>query len=92
MPPELRGTFLGLASEPVIRHLQSLGVTAVELMPVHAHVDEAALVERGLTNYWGYNTLAYFAPDARFATSRSPLDAVREFKTMVRRCTRPDSK
>jgi glycogen operon protein len=84
VPPELRGTFLGLASEPVIRHLQSLGVTAVELMPIHAHADEAALVARGLTNYWGYNTLAYFAPDARFSILGSPLDAAREFRLMVR--------
>jgi isoamylase len=84
VPPELRGTFLGLASQPVIRHLKDLGVTAVELMPIHMHFDEAALVARGLTNYWGYNTLNYFAPDARFTASKSPLDAVREFQVMVR--------
>ena len=84
VPPELRGTYLGLASEPVIRHLQQMGVTAIELMPIHAHADEAALHARGLTNYWGYNTLAYFAPDSRFAVSRSPLDVAREFRLMVR--------
>jgi isoamylase len=84
VPPDLRGTFLGLASAPVIRHLQELGVTAIELMPVHAHADEAALIARGLVNYWGYSTLAYFAPDMRFSSSRSPLDVTREFRLMVR--------
>jgi glycogen operon protein len=80
----LRGTYLGLASEPAIRHLTSLGVTAVELMPVHFHNDEWHLVQRGLRNYWGYNTLSYFAPDVRYAIASSPLEAVREFKMMVR--------
>jgi glycogen operon protein len=80
----LRGTYLGLASEPAIRHLTSLGVTAVELMPVHHHVDDWHLVRRDLNNYWGYNTLSYFAPDVRYASSTSPQDAVREFKMMVR--------
>jgi isoamylase len=84
IPEPLRGTYLGLASEQAIRYLQDLGVTAVELMPVHHHVDEWHLVERGLTNYWGYNTLAYFAPDTRYAMSPSPIEAVREFKMMVR--------
>ncbi len=80
----LRGTYLGLASEPALTHLKDLGVTAVELMPVHHHSNDRLLVERGLTNYWGYNTLCYFAPDLRYATSTSPLEAVREFKMMVR--------
>ncbi len=79
-----RGKYLGVASEAAIRHLTSLGVTAVELMPVHYHQDEWHLIQRGLTNYWGYNTLAYFAPDARYATSPTPRDVVREFKMMVR--------
>jgi glycogen operon protein len=83
IPAPLRGTFLGLASESAIRHLKDLGVTAVELMPIHAHADERHLVELGFVNYWGYNTLAYFAPDARFASSTSPVAAVREFKLMV---------
>ncbi|HVJ28518.1 MAG TPA: glycogen debranching protein GlgX [Vicinamibacterales bacterium] len=83
IPEALRGTYRGLASEPSIRHLKSLGVTAVELMPVHQHADDWHLVQRGLGNYWGYNTLAYFAPDLAYA-SESPLDAVREFKKMVR--------
>jgi glycogen operon protein len=84
VPEALRGTYLGLASEAAIRHLTSLGVTAVELMPVHHHNDEWHLVQRGLNNYWGYNTLSYFAPDVRFALSPLPLEAVREFKVMVR--------
>ena len=83
VPKELRGTYLGLACRPVIEHLKNLGVTAIELMPIHFHVDESGLVARGMTNYWGYNTLGYFAPDVRFSTSADPLDAIREFKTMV---------
>ena len=84
IPESLRGTYLGLASEPAIQHLVSLGVTAVELMPVHHHADDWHLVQRGLANYWGYNTLAYFAPDSHFSHSASPLECVREFKMMVR--------
>jgi glycogen operon protein len=84
LPRRLRGTYLGLAAEPSIRRLRDLGVTAVELMPVHYRADEFAVRSRGLTNYWGYNTLSYFAPEIRFATSCSTLDTVREFKTMVR--------
>jgi isoamylase len=84
VPEPLRGTYLGLASEPAIRHLTELGITAVELMPVHHHTDEWHLVQRGLRNYWGYNTLGYFAPDVRYAASPSPMEAVREFKMMVR--------
>lgn len=83
VPEELRGTYLGLASEPVLDHLRSLGVTAVQLLPVHAHVDDRDLVERGLTNYWGYNPLAYFAPEPEYACGGG-LEAVREFKRMVR--------
>ncbi len=83
VPEELRGTYLGLASEPVLDHLRSLGVTTVQLLPVHAHVDDHALVERGLSNYWGYNPLAYFAPEPDYAVG-GPVDAVREFKMAVR--------
>ncbi|MDY6910611.1 MAG: glycogen debranching protein GlgX [Thermodesulfobacteriota bacterium] len=85
VPPELQGTYAGLASDPVIRHLKNVGVTAVELMPVHHHVDDRHLVERGLCNYWGYNTLSFFAPDLRYASRKGGLhDPVREFKMMVR--------
>lgn len=83
VPEELRGTFSGLACPPVIRHLKSLGVTAVQLMPVFQHFGEQHLENNGLSNYWGYNTLSYFAPDTRFQ-SASSRDPVQEFKTMVR--------
>jgi len=84
VPEPLRGHYAALACEPVLDHLVSLGVTAVELLPVHHHVDDRHLVEHGLTNYWGYNTLSYFAPDRRYASSPEPAGAMREFKTMVR--------
>jgi glycogen operon protein len=79
-----RGTYAGLCSEHAIRHLVDLGVTAVELMPVHHHAYERTLVERGLSNYWGYNTLAFFAPDVRYSYAGTPSGSVREFKTLVR--------
>ncbi len=87
VPEPLRGRFLGLASDPAIDHLKELGVTAVELMPVHARLDEPAVTARGLTNYWGYNTVGYFAPDERFAVAPASggEGATREFKRMVRR-------
>ncbi len=85
VPPVARGTYAGLASEPVIEHLLRLGVTAVELLPVHHHVHDRHLMERGLSNYWGYNTLSYFAPDIRYSRAGTPDGCVREFKTMVRR-------
>ncbi len=84
VPEKLRGSYAGLASEAAIQHLLSLGVTAVELMPVHHHVDDRHLVERGLCNYWGYNTLAFFAPELRYASRHSPRKSVQEFKMMVR--------
>jgi isoamylase len=84
VPPALRGTYLGLASEPIVEHLLSLGVTAVELMPVHHHVDDRHLQERGLANYWGYNTLAFFAPDERYRARQGAGSTVAQFKTMVR--------
>jgi isoamylase len=84
VPDAQRGTYAALTLEPVIAHLKSLGVTAVELMPVHHHVDDRHLVERGLSNYWGYNTLGFFAPDLRFSDSGHPVESVREFKMMVR--------
>ena len=68
VPEHLRGTYLGLASDPVIDHLLGLGVTAVELMPVHQFVADRHLVEQGLTNYWGYNSIAFFAPHVGYAT------------------------
>ncbi|WP_373650510.1 glycogen debranching protein GlgX [Schlesneria sp. DSM 10557] len=88
VPRESRGKYAGVACEGTLRHLRSLGVTAVELMPVHHHVDERFLVDRGLTNYWGYNTLAYLAPEMRFASIPNPQQTVNEFKRMVRQLHR----
>ena len=84
VPPHLRGTYSGLVTKPIIRHLKQLGVTAVELMPVHHYIDDRHLVTQGLTNYWGYNTLGFFAPEPKYAANRSPDGCVREFKRMVR--------
>ena len=84
VPEQLRGTYAGLAHPAVIDHLTSLGVTAVELMPIHHFVDEVHLLELGLTNYWGYNTLGFFAPHAAYSASGTRGEQVREFKEMVR--------
>src|SRR5690606_13575616 len=84
VPEKLRGSYAGLASAPVIESLTSLGITAIELMPVHAFVDDSYLVDRGLRNYWGYNTINFFAPAARYSSSRSAGGQVREFKEMVK--------
>src|SRR5438552_4022938 len=84
LPPELRGTYAGLGSTWAIDYFKHLGVTAVELLPVHAHVDDKALVDRGLTNYWGYNTIGFFAPEARYSSSGDRGGQVNEFKGMVR--------
>jgi isoamylase len=84
VPNELRGTYSGLASPAVIEHLTRLGVTAIELMPVHQSVPEQALAERGLTNYWGYNTIGFFAPHNGYSSSAEPHGQVAEFKSMVK--------
>ncbi len=81
VPPEARGTFEGVSAPAVIEHLVQLGISAVELLPVHAFVDDRYLVERKLRNYWGYNSIGFFAPDARYMRGTS----LGEFKTMVRR-------
>ncbi|MEO7711515.1 MAG: glycogen debranching protein GlgX [Gemmatimonadaceae bacterium] len=83
VPPELRGTYLGLCSDAMIEYFQSIGVTALELLPVHQFVVDRHLAERGLTNYWGYNSIGFFAPDVRYAT-RGLGNQVYEFKTMVK--------
>jgi glycogen debranching enzyme GlgX len=84
VPEEIRGTYAALASEPIIKHLKSLGVTAIELMPVHDRVDDHRLVQAKMSNYWGYNTLSYFAPDIRYTRADNALNAAQEFKMMVR--------
>ncbi|MBI3975022.1 MAG: glycogen debranching protein GlgX [Armatimonadetes bacterium] len=83
VPPDVRGTYLGLVSEPILRHLQTLGVTTLELLPVQAIMGDRQLAGRGLSNYWGYHPLNYFAPEPSYA-ARGPQTAVEEFKTMVR--------
>jgi isoamylase len=86
IPPELRGTYAGLGHEAAIAHLLDLGVTAVELLPVHESVPEAFLLQRGLTNYWGYNTIGYFAPHQGYSAAvraGKPGGQVDEFKAMV---------
>jgi len=84
VPEAIRGTYSGLASEPAIRHLTNLGITAVELLPIHYHIDERFLVERKKVNYWGYNTLGFFAPDPRYCATAEPDRHLNEFKSMVR--------
>ena len=86
VPPELRGTYAGLASDAAIAHLKNLGITSVELLPVQAFIDDQRLVEQGLANYWGYNTVAFLAPEPRYATAGArPFDGgVDEFKNMVK--------
>jgi len=81
---KLRGTYSALASEEAIQHLKEMGITTVELMPVHHHAYDRHLVGRGLSNYWGYNTLAFFAPDIRYSAYGTPQESVNEFKMMVR--------
>ena len=84
IPEPLRGTYAAVAHPAIIEHLKQLGVTTLELMPVHHHSYDRHLVDRGLSNYWGYNTLAFFAPDIRYAYARTPGEVVAEFKEMVR--------
>jgi glycogen operon protein len=84
VPQRMRGTYSGLASEPMIEYFKSLGITAIELMPVHHHVDEHVLAMRGLKNLWGYSTLSYFAPDLAYSAGRRVGDAIQEFKVMVK--------
>ncbi|MEO7335780.1 MAG: glycogen debranching protein GlgX, partial [Caldimonas sp.] len=80
VPEHLRGTYAALGSAPVVDYLRRLGVTTVELLPVHSFIDDRRLFEKGLHNYWGYNTLGFFAPEPRYSASRK----VKEFKTMVK--------
>ncbi|MEK7714678.1 MAG: alpha-amylase family glycosyl hydrolase, partial [candidate division NC10 bacterium] len=84
VPENLRGTYAGLTCPAAIDYLRALGITAVELLPVHHAVTEPHLVERGLTNYWGYNSIGFFAPDARYSSSGARGGQVREFKTLVK--------
>jgi isoamylase len=88
LEPKLRGTYAGLASPEVLGYLTKLGITAVELLPVHECQPEKFLLDRGLTNYWGYNTAGFFAPDGRYSASGTLGGQVNEFKQMVKRLHR----
>lgn len=84
IPENIRGTYAGIAHPVTINYLKELGITALELMPVHHFIDEKYLVDKGLVNYWGYNTIGFFAPDSRYCSSGVQGEQVIEFKTMVR--------
>ena len=84
IPREIRGTYAAVAHPVMIEHLITLGVTAIELMPVHHFANDSTLLEQGLSNYWGYNTIGFFAPDSGYSSSSSPGGQVQEFKAMVR--------
>lgn len=81
VPDHLRGTFAGLANKKILEYIRSLGVTSIELLPIHAFINDSQLLDRGLTNYWGYNSIGYFSPDPRYSADRAHL--LREFKEMV---------
>src|ERR1700729_3532444 len=83
VPQRLRGTYAGLGAKKVIEYIKALGVTSIELLPIHTFVNDSQLLERGLTNYWGYNSIGFFAPDTRYAND--PKHPLREFKEMVAR-------
>lgn len=84
IPEQLRGTYAGVAHPVIIEHLKALRVNAIELMPVHHFVDDSTLVDKGLSNYWGYNTIGFLAPDPRYSSAGTPGGHVQEFKAMVR--------
>lgn len=84
LPEALRGTYAGLGHPEIVGYLKGLGITAVQLLPVHQHLDDGFLVDKELTNYWGYNTIGFFAPHAEYAAAVEPEEALREFKDMVK--------
>ena len=84
IPEDIRGTYKALAHPAAVDYLKNLGITAVELLPIHTFVDDQFLTEQGLTNYWGYSTLGYFSPDARYAADKTPGAQVNEFREMVK--------
>jgi isoamylase len=84
IPEDIRGTYAALYHPVTIKYLKELGITSIELMPVHYFVDESSLIEKNLVNYWGYNSIGYFAPDVRYSSSGILGEQVTEFKTMVR--------
>ncbi|SDU70923.1 glycogen debranching protein GlgX [Jiangella alkaliphila] len=84
IPEEIRGTYAAIAHPVILQHLTSLGVTALELMPVHHFANDATLIDKGLSNYWGYNSVGFFAPDPKYSSAATPGAQVGEFKAMVR--------
>ncbi len=84
IPAEIRGTYAAIAHPVMIDHLRDLGITAIELMPVHHFANDSTLIDKGLSNYWGYNTIGFFAPDHKYTASSTPGGQVQEFKAMVR--------
>lgn len=84
IPEQIRGTYAGVAHPEAIKHFKELGVTAVELMPVHQFTNDQSLQEKGLNNYWGYNTIGFFAPHDKYASEQKPCEQVKEFKKMVK--------
>jgi len=84
VPEKLRGTYAGLGTPAAVNYLRELGVTAIELLPVHAHIDDKLLIDRGLTNYWGYNTIGFFAPHGAYSSSGQMGEQVAEFRNMVK--------
>src|SRR6201985_3985955 len=84
IPEQIRGTYAAVAHPVIVEHLTSIGVTAIELMPVHHFANDSTLIEKGLSNYWGYNTIGFLAPDSKYASSTTPGGQVQEFKAMVR--------
>ena len=84
IPEQMRGTYAAVGHPAIIEHLQSLGITAIELMPVHHFANDSTLIDKGLSNYWGYNTIGFFAPDPKYSSSGTPGGQVQEFKAMVR--------
>jgi glycogen operon protein len=84
IPEQIRGTYSAIGHPVIIDHLKSLGVTAIELMPVHHFANDSTLIDKGLSNYWGYNTIGFLAPDPKYTSTSTPGGQVQEFKTMVR--------
>ncbi|MET0451552.1 MAG: alpha-amylase family glycosyl hydrolase, partial [Mycobacterium sp.] len=84
IPERSRGTYAAIAHPAIIEHLKGLGITAIELMPVHHFANDSTLIDKGLSNYWGYNTIGFFAPDSKYGASATPGGQVQEFKAMVR--------
>jgi isoamylase len=84
IPENIRGTYAAVAHPVIIEHLKSLSINAIELMPVHHFANDSTLIDKGLSNYWGYNTIAFFAPDSKYSSSPNPGGQVQEFKAMVR--------